>query len=393
MTERIYLDWNATAPLRPAARAALTAAFGQVGNPSSVHAEGRSARHLVEMAREQVAALVGAPPGGVIFTSGGTEANMLALTPMIEAMSGRGRLNRVLVSAVEHPSVRSGGRFPPDKIEEIPVTPEGIVDLAWLKLRLEDLYRRGERVLVSIMHANNETGVVQPIAEAAEIVGSVDSILHVDAVQTAGRIPCDIKALGANLLTVSGHKLGGPQGSGALVMWSERFRLDEPLIKGGGQERGHRAGTENVAAIVGFGAAAQAARETLAAEGARIAALRERLETGLRELASSTVIFGVGAERLPNTSLFAVPGLKAETALIALDLDGVSVSSGSACSSGKVAPSHVLAAMGVAPDLAGGAIRVSLGWETRENEVERFLIAWSKVVSRLSKGEQTGLAA
>ena len=393
MTERIYLDWNATAPLRPAARAALTAAFGQVGNPSSVHAEGRSARHLVEMAREQVAALVGAPPGGVIFTSGGTEANMLALTPMIEAMSGRGRLNRALVSAVEHPSVRSGGRFPPDKIEEIPVTPEGIVDLAWLKLRLEDLYRRGERVLVSIMHANNETGVVQPIAEAAEIVGSVDSILHVDAVQTAGRIPCDIKALGANLLTVSGHKLGGPQGSGALVMRSERFPLDEPLIKGGGQERGHRAGTENVAAIAGFGAAAQAARETLAAEGARIAALRERLETGLRELASSTVIFGVGAERLPNTSLFAVPGLKAETALIALDLDGVSVSSGSACSSGKVAPSHVLAAMGVAPDLAGGAIRVSLGWGTRENEVDGFLIAWSKVVSRLSKGEKTGLAA
>jgi cysteine desulfurase len=235
--------------------------------------------------------------------------------------------------------------------------------------------------------------VVQPIAEAAEIVSSVDSILHVDAVQTAGRIPCNIKELGASLLTVSGHKLGGPQGSGALVMWSERFPLDEPLIKGGGQERGHRAGTENVAAIAGLGAAAQAAGATLAAESARIAALRERLETGLRELAPTTVIFGAGGERLPNTTLFAVPGLKAETALIALDLDGVSVSSGSACSSGKVAPSQVLAAMGVAPDLAGGAIRVSLGWETRENEVERFLIAWSKVVSRLSKGEKTGLAA
>jgi cysteine desulfurase len=236
------------------------------------------------------------------------------------------------------------------------------------------------------MHANNETGVIQPIAAAAEIVHAAAGTLHVDAIQTAGRIPCDIKALGASLVTVSGHKLGGPQGSGALVMWSERFALDEPLIKGGGQERGHRAGTENVAAIAGFGAAAQAAREMLAADGTRIATLREQLEAGLRELAPSTVIFGAGAERLPNTTLFAVPGLKAETALIALDLAGVSVSSGAACSSGKVAPSHVLAAMGVAPDLAGGAIRVSLGWATHETEVDGFLIAWSKVVSRLSKG-------
>src|SRR5579864_8242005 len=238
MSERIYLDWNATAPLRPAARAAMVAALNRVGNASSVHGEGRAARHLIEAAREQVAALVGAPAGGVIFTSGGTEANMLALSPMIDCASGRGRLNRVLVSAVEHPSVRSGGRFPPDAIEEIPVTPAGIINLVWLKARLEELYRRGEEVLVSIMHANNETGVVQPIAAAAEIVAAAASHLHVDVVQTAGRIPCDIKALGASLVTVSGHKLGGPQGTGALVMWSEGFRLDEPLIKGGGQERG-----------------------------------------------------------------------------------------------------------------------------------------------------------
>ncbi|HLH91651.1 MAG TPA: cysteine desulfurase family protein [Xanthobacteraceae bacterium] len=387
MTERVYLDWNATAPLRPAARKAFMSALERVGNPSSVHAEGRAARHLVETAREQVAALLGAPAGAVVFTSGGTEANMLALTPMM------GRLKRLLVSAIEHPSVRSGGRFPADQIEEIPVTPDGIVDLAWLKARLEELHGQGEEALVSIMHANNETGVVQPVAAAAEIAHAAAGTLHVDAIQTAGRIPCSIKELGADLLTISGHKLGGPQGSGALVMSSERFALDEPLIKGGGQERGHRAGTENVAAIAGFGAAAQAAGEALAADGARIAALRERLEAGLRELAPSTVIFGAGAERLPNTTLFAVPGLKAETALIALDLAGVSVSSGSACSSGKVAPSHVLAAMGVAPDLAGGAIRVSLGWETRENALAGFLIAWSKVVSRLSKREKTGLAA
>jgi len=393
MMERIYLDWNATAPLRPAARAAMLAALDHVGNASSVHAEGRAARHLVEAAREQVAALVGAQAGNVVFTSGGTEANMQALSPAIECPRDRGSLNGLLASAVEHASVRSGGRFAPNAVEEIPVTSDGIVDLAWLKERLEELYRRGRRQLVSIMHANNETGVVQPIAAAARIVASVDGLLHVDAVQTAGRIPCDIKVLGANLLTISGHKLGGPQGSGALVKASEGFQLDDPLIKGGGQERGSRAGTENVPAIAGFGAAARAAREALIADGARLAALRGRLEAGLREIAAGTVIFGERVERLPNTTLFAVPGLKAQTALMALDLAGVAVSSGSACSSGKVAASHVLNAMGAAPDLAGGAIRVSLGWETRETEVEDFLIAWSKTVSRLSRGKKTGLAA
>jgi cysteine desulfurase len=393
MTERIYLDWNATAPLRPGARAAMLAALAQTGNPSSVHAEGRAARNLVETAREQVAALVGAERGGVIFTSGGTEANALALSPSAACPRDRGRLNRVLVSAIEHPSVRSGGRFPPDLIEEIPVTADGIVDLSWLKERIQDLYRGGERVLVSIMHANNETGVVQPIAAAADIVASVDSLLHVDAVQTVGRIPCDIKALGASLVTISGHKLGGPQGSGALVKRSEGFHLDDPLLKGGGQERGSRAGTENVAAIAGFGAAAKEAAEGLAAEGARVAALRDRLEAGLREIAAETVIFGANVERLPNTTMFAVPGCKAETALIALDLAGIAASSGSACSSGKVTASHVLKAMGVAPALAAGAVRLSLGRNTGETDIEAFLIAWKRLVSRLFRGEKGGIAA
>jgi cysteine desulfurase len=243
------------------------------------------------------------------------------------------------------------------------------------------------------MQANNETGVVQPAAAAAVTVHAAGGLLHVDAVQAAGRIPCDINALGADLLVISGHKLGGPQGVGALVKASEALHFADPLIKGGGQERGSRAGTENVAAIAGFGAAAQAAGEAFAAEAERVIVLRTRLEAGLMEIAADTVIFGMRAERLPNTTLISVPGIKAETALIALDLDGIAASSGSACSSGKVTASHVVKAMGVATGLAAGAVRLSLGRDTTEAEIERFLSAWSKLVSRLSKGMNRGLAA
>ena len=393
MTERIYLDWNATAPLRPAARAAMLAALDQLGNPSSVHAEGRAARHLVETAREQVAALVGADAGNVVFTSGGTEANGLALGPAIERPGDRQPLDRLLVSAIEHPSVASGGRFAREKIEEIPVTSQGIVDLSALEARLRELATAGQRLLVSIMHANNETGVLQPVAAAAAMVHASGGLLHVDAVQTAGRIPCDINALGADLLVISGHKLGGPQGVGALVRSSQALHLADPLIKGGGQERGGRAGTENVAAIAGFGAAAGAAAAALGADGVLVRALRERLEAGLMAVAANTVIFGSGAERLPNTTLFALPGLKAETVLMALDLDGIAASSGSACSSGKVTASRVVKAMGVAPELGAGAVRLSLGRDTTETEIDRFISAWSKLVSRLSKGVNRGLAA
>ena len=391
MTERIYLDWNATAPLRPAARAAMVAALDRVGNPSSVHAEGRTVRHLVETAREQVAALVGAEARNVVFTSGGTEANALALTPHVERPGHRGPLGRLLVSGIEHPSVRSGGRFAPEAVEEIAATGDGIIDLSALKRRLAE--PAGGPALVSLMHANNETGVIQPVVEAARLAHAAAALLHVDAVQTASRIACDINALGADLLTVSGHKLGGPQGVGALVKASDSLHLADPLIKGGGQERGSRAGTENVAAIVGFGAAAEEALNVLAEEDARVTRLRELLEAGLRAISAETVIFGSSAKRLPNTTLFAVPGRKAETALIALDLAGIAASSGSACSSGKVAASHVLAAMGVAPELAAGAVRLSLGRDTSEADVEGFLIAWSKLVSRLSRGDKHGLAA
>ena len=393
MTERIYLDWNATAPLRPAARAAMLAALDQLGNPSSVHAEGRAARHLVETAREQVAALVGADAGNVVFTSGGTEANGLALGPAIERPGDRQLLDRLLVSAIEHPSVASGGRFAREKIEEIPVTSQGIVDLSALEARLRELATAGQRLLVSIMHANNETGVLQPVAAAAAMVHASGGLLHVDAVQTAGRIPCDINALGADLLVISGHKLGGPQGVGALVRSSQALHLADPLIKGGGQERGGRAGTENVAAIAGFGAAAEAAAAALGADGVLVRALRERLEAALMATAANTVIFGSGAERLPNTTLFALPGLKAETVLMALDLDGIAASSGSACSSGKVTASRVVKAMGVAPELGIGAVRLSLGRDTTETEIDRFISAWRKLVSRLSSGVNRGLAA
>lgn len=386
---RAYLDWNATAPLRPQARRAMEAALDLVGNPSSVHADGRAARARIESAREEVASLVGAQARNVIFTSGGTEANTLALTPSL-ATGERHSRDRVLISSIEHPSVRAGGRYPLQLREDVPVTPEGVVDLTWLAERLDEL--KGNAPTVSVMLANNETGVIQPVAAVAERTHAAGGLLHVDAVQAAGKILCDINSLGADLLTLSAHKLGGPKGVGALVLASEDLHIADPLIKGGGQERGSRGGTENVIGIVGFGAAARAALAGLAEEAAYMQRARDRVEAGLRAASPAAIIFGTEAPRLPNTTLVAVPGIKAETALIALDLDGVSVSSGSACSSGKVAPSHVLAAMGVAPELALGAVRVSLGPTTTEEEIEIFLNAWMKSVMGLSKGKR-GLAA
>jgi cysteine desulfurase len=373
-----YLDWNATAKLRPEAQAAVVAALDVTGNPSSVHAAGRAARRLVENAREQVAALVGAESRDVVFTSGGTEANMLALSPALG--------DTLLVSAIEHPSVRSGGRFA--AAEDCPVTASGAIDLA----ALERLLAGRARPLVSLMLANNETGVVQPVAEAAALVHAAGGLLHVDAVQGPGRMACDFKALGADLMTLSSHKIGGPQGVGALIK-RDGLSLDA-LIRGGGQERGTRAGTENVAGVAGFGAAAEAVRQGWSGEATRMAELRDKLEAGLKAVAAKAVIFGVDSVRLPNTTLFSVPGMKAETAVIAFDLEGVAVSSGSACSSGKVTPSHVLAAMGVSPELARGAVRVSLGYATTDEDVGTILKAWAKLSESLYKaGNQQEIAA
>ena len=352
----------------------MLAALDASGNASSVHGEGRTARQRVEAARRRVAALVGgAKVNQVTFVSGATEANALALQP--------GIADRLFVSAVEHPSVLAGGRFAQEQVEILPVDGNGIVDLDALAGALV----MAERPLVSVMLANNETGVIQPIAEIAAIVHAANGLLHVDAVQAAGRIPVDMRALGADLMSLSSHKIGGPQGAGALIVDSDQNL--KPLIRGGGQERGLRAGTENVAAIAGFGAAAEAALAGLDAEAGRMAALRERLEGGLRAATPDAIIFAHGVGRLPNTTLVAVPGVKAETALIAFDLNGFALSSGAACSSGKVAASHVLAAMGVEPALARGAIRISLGPTTTETEVESLLIAWKRLVPSLLKGQ------
>jgi cysteine desulfurase len=391
--ERIYLDWNATAPLRPQARAAAAEALDVCGNPSSVHAEGRAVRHRIEQARESVAALVGAEPRNVVFTSGGTEANMMALSPFMGTGQALEPCDCLVISAIEHPSVLAGGRFPPDAIEKVPVAADGRLDLSAMERLLSDLARRGRRrPLVSIMLANNETGVVQPVSQAAALAHAAGALMHVDAIQGAGRIACNINEMGADLLSVSAHKIGGPKGVGAVIKRAQALHFTDPLIKGGGQERGARAGTENVVGIAGFGAAASAARLALAEESARMANLRDRLEAGLRARIPAAIVFGGEVERLPNTTLFAVPGIKAETAVIALDLDGIAVSSGAACSSGKVQPSHVLAAMGVAPALAQGAIRVSVGSITTESEIDRFLDAWIRLSKALLK-ERDGIAA
>jgi cysteine desulfurase len=391
MTERVYLDWNATAPLRLEARAAVQEALELTGNPSSVHAEGRAARRLVEEARERVADLVGARLSDVFFASSGTEANMLTLTPAIETAGEKRPREKLLMSTIEHSSVRAGGRFARGAIEDIPADGDGRVNLS----ALEAAIARTPRALVSLMLANNETGVIQPVAEAARIVHATGALLHVDAVQAAGRVPIGIGALGADLMTLSAHKIGGPKGVGALIRASEDIHFPEPLIRGGGQERGLRAGTENVAGIAAFGVAASAARTGLVGEVAHMLALRNALEEGLRAISPQAVIFGAGAERLANTTLFALDGVKAETAIIAFDLEGLAVSSGAACSSGKVQPSHVLAAMGVSAPLTRGGIRVSLGWTTTEADIGKFLGAWRKLATALSKGSgtQRGVAA
>jgi cysteine desulfurase len=344
-----YLDWNATAPLRPEAAAAMQDAMAQCGNPSSVHRRGRAARQAVEAARDKIAALA---PGDVTFTSGGTEANHLALL-------GTGR-RRVLVSAVEHGSVLQAV----PTAERIPVDRNGIVDLA----ALDALLSSGPPALVSVMLANNETGVIQPLDVIVAIAHARGALVHTDAVQATAKIPLDT---GADILTLSAHKFGGPPGVGGVA---SRVEL-AAMIRGGGQERGRRAGTENLVGIAGFAAAAEAAS---IAEYERVRSLRDRLEAALPE----AVIVGAEAPRLPNTSAIAMPGMAAETQVIAFDLAGVMVSAGAACSSGKVGPSHVLAAMGLDPEIANSTIRVSLGWTTNEADIAHFIDTWTALRAR-----------
>jgi cysteine desulfurase len=374
MNQRFYLDYNATAPLRTEVREAVAAALSLNGNPSSVHAEGRAARSAIEAAREKVAALVDARTEDVIFTSGATEANALALG------AHSGEAWHCYLSAVEHPSVLAGGRFYRETTTTFPVTADGVADLEILAKELEKHHLGGWRPFVSLMAANNETGAIQPVAEASKIVHSAGGLLHTDAVQAAGRMKLDLTTLGADMLSLSAHKIGGPKGAGALVLGNGASV--QPLIKGGGQERRRRAGTENVAGIVGFGVAAELAMADLANRGS-MAKLRDKLEKGARGIAPDAIVLSRHVERLPNTTCIAVPGVKAETLVIGLDLAGVAVSSGSACSSGKVEASHVLSAMGVPEEIAQGAIRVSLGFATKRADIDNFLKVFDELVKRL----------
>jgi cysteine desulfurase len=385
MSGRIYLDYNATAPARAEVREAVAGALSLHGNPSSVHEEGRRVRALVEQAREKVAALVGADARKVIFTSGGTEANVTALSPL--------NVNRdapdsivCFISEIEHPSILAFGRFTPDAVRIIGATSDGIIDVSALeKAILEHCAKEGaSSFMVSVMRANNETGALQPVKRIASIVRENGGILHCDGVQAAGKIPLDITELGAHMMSLSAHKIGGPHGVGALILGEGMASLPSPLIVGGGQEMRARSGTENVAGIAGFGVAAECAARGLE-DMTKLAGLRDRLEAEILARAPTVVFFSKDVERLPNTANFSVPGMKAETLVIALDLAGVAVSAGASCSSGKVEQSHVLVAMGAPAEIARGAIRVSLGWDTREEDIDAFIAAWANIYGQFEK--------
>ncbi len=372
---RVYLDHNATSPVRPEVALAVARALAMPGNPSSIHAEGRAAKAALEAARDRVAALVGAGRGRVVFTSGGTEGANAVLSGAL-ARAGCAPPTRLLVSATEHPCVSAGHRFPAGSVGVIPVDAAGLVDLSVLE---EELHRlRGESVLISVHAANNETGVIQPLAGIVALARAHGSALvHSDAVQAVGKVPLDVEALGLDALTLSGHKFAAPKGTGAIVL-AEGVSLASAFLRGGGQEGRQRCGTENLPGIAGLGEAAEIARSALPGAGPR-----DAVEAALLRIAPDAVVFGRGAPRLPNTLCFTVPGLDAATVLMALDLAGIAVSSGSACSSGKVARSSVLSAMGVSPALAAGALRVSFGWNSEESDGPRFLAAFERHVATL----------
>lgn len=376
--QRIYLDWNATAPLRPAARAALAAALEAPGNAASVHAEGRAARGRLDAARVAIAMLCSARPAHVTFASGASEAAATLLDPRLAPGGPNGA--RLLVFVGEHPCIRAGGRFPPEAIEILPATADGRLDLAALERALAA--GQGRPTLLALQLANNETGAIQPVAEAAALARAAGAAVVCDAVQAAGRLPIDIAALGVDWLILSSHKLGGPAGAGAIV-GRQPFPPGAALIVGGGQERGARAGTENVAAIAGFGAAAAEAQAELTQEATRLAGLRDGLEAKVKAFAPDLAVVSAEAPRLCNTSCLAIPGLAAATLVMALDLAGVAVSAGAACSSGKVAVSPLLAAMGAAPALAAGALRVSLGRTTRAEDMEKFTAIFRDTVAEM----------
>ncbi len=361
----------------------MCAAFDICGNASSIHAEGQAARAMVETARAEIAAFAGVAAKNVIFTSGGTEALNLALTPHFEGPGQNRPCDLLLAGAGEHPAVLAGHRFLPVAFKLVGLTPQGVLDIKALEAALGHASASGHRVMLALQAANNETGVIQPAAAAAKLVHAAGGIVICDAVQAAGKIDCGAGSFGADAIILSAHKFGGPQGAGALCFSPDSCHIKDQLLRGGGQERGLRAGTENVAAIAGMAAAASAAKARLAQEAQTLSGLRDEIEREILQIEPGAVFFGAGAERLPNTSCFALPCIEAQVLLISLDMEGIAVSSGSACSSGKVKPSHVLSAMGVDPALAGGAIRVSLGWNSRREDSVAFLEALDKSVRRI----------
>ncbi len=368
--ERVYLDHNATTPPLPSAIDAVHAALLLTGNPSSVHGEGRAARAVVEEARRNITHALGGKAENLIFTSGGTESANHLLCPEWAVSGDRRRFSDLFVLSTEHACMLGGGRFAAEDVRMIPVDADGVIQLDVF----DSMLSRSRFPLVAIQHANNETGVIQPIEKVAEIARSHLALIVCDAVQSFGKLPVDIKALGVDALFVSAHKIGGPKGVGAILFADSRISPASALINGGGQQKGFRAGTENVSGIAGFGAASlEIGAGFVAAAG--IGQLRDKFENDLVRLARECIVFGRSAPRLPNTSLFAIPGNQAETSLIGFDLAGFALSSGSACSSGKVKRSHVLDAMGVAPSLATCAIRFSIGRQTTAGEVQRFLVA------------------
>ena len=375
----IYADYNATAPVRPEAKAAMLAALEVGANPSSVHGPGRAARKLLETARAQISLAIGARAQDLVFTSGGTEANALALNGIVAQLEGKCTL---LVSAIEHEAVTKNAGYAGAAVETAYVTKDGRLDLDWLKNRLADWNAEVDGTpVLALMMANNETGVIQPVAEAAAMVREAGGLTHCDAVQGLGKVMVNVNLLGVDYLALSAHKIGGPQGVGAL--WLRSGAPLKPVLFGGGQERSLRSGTENLSGIAGFGAATEAAIRDMAKLQA-LAPLRDQMEQRLRDEAGVTV-FGAEVERLPQTSNFAISGFRAETQVMAMDLAGVAVSSGSACSSGKVKRSLVLGAMGVPDDLSGSAIRVSFGWDSKSEHFDAVADAWLAAARRALK--------
>jgi cysteine desulfurase len=376
----LYLDYNASTPLDDRVLSAMTDCLaGMTGNPSSTHQFGRVTRAQLDRAREQVAALAGVHASQIVFTSGGTEANNLAVHAVTAGHAPTG----IAVSAIEHPSVLEPARALQSsgwQVQEINVDGQCRV----LPEHLKEILKTDTR-LVSVMMANNETGAIQPVAQLAELARSAGAVFHTDAIQAAGKLPLDFAASGAQLMSLSAHKCYGPKGVGALVV-DKSLEL-VPLQRGGGQERGLRSGTENIAAIVGFGVAAELAVERVENDAAQMVALRDRLQAGLERYPQVTV-FAADAERLPNTLQLAVAGLDGEALLMQLDKAGIAVSSGSACSSGKTEPSHVLMAMGVEAGLARGAIRISLGRETSGSDIDTVLVAFDQQMKWLEKASQ-----